>query len=49
MLTPAAPIRRLEPDLFVGAGDHVYYDHPATTAAKTSLLPTWERLLRSHS
>jgi len=28
-------IRRLEPDLFVGAGDNVYYDHPAKTAAKT--------------
>lgn len=28
-------IRRLQPDFFVGAGDNVYYDHPATTAAKT--------------
>lgn len=28
-------IRRLLPDFFVGAGDNVYYDHPAKTAAKT--------------
>jgi len=28
-------IRRLEPDFFVGAGDNVYYDHPAKAAAKT--------------
>jgi len=28
-------IRRLQPDFFVGAGDNVYYDHPAKTAAKT--------------
>ncbi len=28
-------IRKLQPDFFVGAGDNVYYDHPAKTAAKT--------------
>jgi alkaline phosphatase/alkaline phosphatase D len=28
-------IQRLQPDFFVGAGDNVYYDHPAKTAAKT--------------
>lgn len=28
-------IRHLQPDFFVGAGDNVYYDHPAKTAAKS--------------
>lgn len=28
-------ILKLQPDFFVGAGDNVYYDHPAKTAAKT--------------
>jgi len=28
-------IRLLDPDFFVGAGDNVYYDHPAKTAAKS--------------
>ncbi len=28
-------IRKLEPDFFVGAGDNVYYDHPARSAAQT--------------
>jgi alkaline phosphatase/alkaline phosphatase D len=28
-------IRKLQPDFFVGAGDNVYYDHPAKTAAQT--------------
>ncbi len=28
-------IRRLQPDFFIGAGDNVYYDHPAKTPAKT--------------
>lgn len=27
-------IAMLQPDLFIGAGDNVYYDHPAKTAAK---------------
>lgn len=26
-------IRQLQPDFFVGAGDNVYYDHPAKTAS----------------
>jgi alkaline phosphatase/alkaline phosphatase D len=26
---------KLQPDFFIGAGDIVYYDHPAATAAKT--------------
>lgn len=36
-----ASIRRLRPDFFVGAGDNVYYDHPAKTAART--LPEMRR------
>lgn len=28
-------IRKLQPDFFIGAGDSVYYDHPARAAAKT--------------
>lgn len=28
-------MRKLKPDFFIGTGDIVYYDHPATTAAKT--------------
>lgn len=34
-------IRKLQPDFFVGAGDNVYYDHPAKTAAAT--LPAMRR------
>ena len=30
-----AAMRALEPDFFIGAGDIVYYDHPAQTAART--------------
>lgn len=30
-----ASILKLRPDFFIGAGDNVYYDHPAKTAAKT--------------
>lgn len=34
-------IRKLGPDFYIGAGDNVYYDHPAKTAAKT--LPEMRR------
>lgn len=30
-----AAMNDLEPDFFIGTGDIVYYDHPATTAART--------------
>lgn len=43
-----AAMHALKPDFFIGAGDIVYYDHPAKTAAKTlaELRKKWHEQFR---
>ncbi len=43
-----AEMIKLKPDFFIGTGDIVYYDHPATTAAKTvpELRKKWHEQFR---